>query len=308
MKRLVNTKGLPREEWLEWRRKGIGGSDSASILGISPYRSVVEIWKDKLGASQVRESESEFTHFGTVLEDVVRKEFELRTGLRVRKNNFLLQSDDYPFMIADLDGVIRNEDGSCSIFEAKTASAYKKEEWETGVPDEYYCQIQHYMAVTGYKSTYICALVGGNSFYIHFVERDEAYIRNMIEKEREFWDCVVNKRRPAVDGSDATTAYLNQEYAVSEQKEIILPSDADKIIKDYNWIEAQIKVLGEKKTECANKLKAMLEEAEVGRTENHTVTWKTVTRRGLDTDKVKEFLGDTSEYIKETTYRKLSVA
>ena len=58
----------------------------------------------------------------------------------------LLQSEEYPFMFADLDGVI-NENGEMAIFEAKTASAYKQEVWEDGVPAPYTLQVQHYMAV-----------------------------------------------------------------------------------------------------------------------------------------------------------------
>ena len=73
------------------------------------------------------------THFGTLLEPIVRKEFMERTGIKVRQKHMLLQSEEHPFMFADLDGVI-NEDGQLCIFEAKTASAYKQEVWEEEVP------------------------------------------------------------------------------------------------------------------------------------------------------------------------------
>ena len=87
----------------------------------------------------------------------------------------ILQSSEYPFMLADLDGVIK-EDGKMCIFEAKTASAYKQEIWEKGVPEAYILQVQHYMAVTGAEKAYVAALVGGNRFYRYEVLRDDALI------------------------------------------------------------------------------------------------------------------------------------
>ena len=98
---VCSTKNLSTEEWLKIRTLGIGGSDAGIIAGCNPYRSIFELWQEKRGEIPVREEESEVTHFGKVLEDVVRKEFIQRTGLMVRKKNSILRSKEYPFMIAD---------------------------------------------------------------------------------------------------------------------------------------------------------------------------------------------------------------
>ena len=164
MKVVVKTKDLSREKWLKYRTKGIGGSDVSIIAGINHFKSVHQLWLEKTGQVEPEQTDSEFAHFGTLLEPIVRKEFMERTGIKVRQKHMLLQSSDYPFMLADLDGEI-NDSGEKAIFEAKTASAYKQEAWEEGIPAEYMLQIQHYMAVTGAKKTYIAALVGGNHFY-----------------------------------------------------------------------------------------------------------------------------------------------
>ena len=116
---VCSTKNLSTEEWLKIRTLGIGGSDAGIIAGCNPYRSIFELWQEKRGEIPVREEESEVIHFGKVLEDVVRKEFIQRTGLMVRKKNSILRSKEYPFMIADLDGVVSEFDGTYSIFEAK---------------------------------------------------------------------------------------------------------------------------------------------------------------------------------------------
>lgn len=168
MKVVVKTNNLSREEWLKYRTKGIGGSDVSIIAGINPFKSAHQLWLEKTGQIEPEQTDSEYAHFGTLLEPIVRKEFTQRTGIRVRQKHMLLQSEEYPFMFADLDGVI-NEDGEMAVFESKTASAYKQEVWEEGIPAPYILQVQHYMAVTGAKRTYIAALVGGNHFYHHAV-------------------------------------------------------------------------------------------------------------------------------------------
>ena len=163
MNTIINTKNLTKEEWLKYRTQGIGGSDVSVIAGINPFKSAYALWLEKTGQIELEETENNYTHFGTLLEPIIRKEFTMCTGLKVRQKHMLLQSEEYPFMYANLDGVI-NEDGEMAIFEAKTASEYKHEIWENEVPAPYILQIQHYMAVTGAKKTYIAALVGGNKF------------------------------------------------------------------------------------------------------------------------------------------------
>ena len=157
MKVLVKTKNLSHTDWLRYRTMGIGGSDVSVIAGINPYRSVYQIWLEKTGQTEPAERDNEYTHFGTILEPVVRKEFTARTGLKVRQKHMILQSEEHPFMLANLDGVI-NLDGKMCIFEAKTASAYKLDDWQSDIPPEYMLQVQHYMAVTGAAKTYIAVL------------------------------------------------------------------------------------------------------------------------------------------------------
>ena len=126
MRKLVSTVNMEKSEWLKWRRMGIGGSDASVIAGVNPFRSVFQLWKEKTGQAEPEETETEYTHFGSILEPVIKREFTRRTGLRIRNRYAILQSEDYPFMLADLDGVV-NENGKRCIFEAKTASAYKAE-------------------------------------------------------------------------------------------------------------------------------------------------------------------------------------
>lgn len=309
MKVWKKTTELSREEWLQERRNGVCGSDASIILGLNPYRSILHLWKDKTGQLPIEDNGNEYTHFGNVMEPIIKKEFMKRTGLKVRSKNAILQSSTYEFMMADLDGLVKEETGELSVFEAKTASEYKKVVWEKGVPEEYVAQVQHYLCVTGLKKAYVCALVGGNSFFCHEIYRDEEYIEVLVKKEKAFWNCVEERVSPMPDGAQATVDYLNQVYPESCEKETELPFEAETLVADYLGVEASIKTLTTQKNEIANQLKSMLRDNEKGHAGEHVVKWMTVQKQTLDTKKVKEFLGEKYEdYLLNSSYRKFSVA
>lgn len=309
MKIVVKTNGLSRTEWLKYRTRGIGGSDVSIIAGINPFKSAHHLWLEKTGQIEPEQTDSEYAHFGTLLEPIVRKEFTERTGIKVRQKHMLLQSEEYPFMFADLDGVI-NENGELAIFEAKTASAYKQEVWEDGVPAPYILQVQHYMAVTGAKKTYIAALVGGNHFYHHVIERDKEMINKIMAMEKFFWEThVLGGVEPVPDGSEATTNYFNSKFSKSNGKTIELPEEALSICMEYERLSNELKKLEEAKSATMNQLKSYLKEAEIGTVGDRKVTWKMVNKNTVDTARLKSERPEIySNFLKDSSYRRLSIA
>ena len=309
MKVVVKTSNLTREEWLKYRTKGIGGSDVSIIAGINPFKSVHQLWLEKTGQAEPEEEGSEYTHFGTLLEPIVRKEFMERTGIKVRQKHMLLQSEEHPFMFADLDGVI-NENGELCIFEAKTASAYKQEVWEEEVPAPYILQVQHYMAVTGAKKTYIAALVGGNHFFYHVVERDEEMIAKIIVMEKYFWqNHVMGGVEPVPDGSEATTRYFNERFRNSNGETIELPDEVLPVCEEYDNLTRQIKELESAKNAAANQLKRYLGEAEAGTVGDRKITWKSVSKNSVDTKRLKSEHPDIyTDCLTQSSYRRFLVA
>ena len=231
---LVSTGNLPYEDWLEYRKAGIGGSDASVVCGVSRYKSPVELWMEKTGQLPSQEA-GEAAYWGNLLESLVREEFTKRTGIQVTKPTVIYQSQEHPFMLANVDGLCDdNSHGPC-IFEAKTASAYKAGEWEDSIPDEYMIQIQHYMAVTGYRGAYIAVLIGGNAFRWKFVERDEELIAMLISLEAGFWEHVRKGTPPALDGSDASARFLAERFPNSvPRSEITLPEKAQKLLSQYD--------------------------------------------------------------------------
>ena len=244
---VASTENMPYAEWLEQRKKGIGGSDASVVCGINRYKSPVELWMEKTDQLPAKEA-GEAAYWGTQLEALVRAEFTKRTGIEVTHAMQLLQSEEYPFMLANLDGICEHPELGTCIFEAKTASAYKAGEWENSIPDEYQMQIQHYMAVTGYRGTYIAVLIGGNTFKWRFVERDEELIAMLIQLESDFWSHVENRTPPPLDGSDASARFLAEQFPRSvPQSQIALPDSAADLLQQYDAACENLAVVQEKK-------------------------------------------------------------
>lgn len=305
---LVSTENMPYEEWLEYRKLGIGGSDASVVCGINRYKSPVELWMAKTGQLLLQES-GEAAYWGTQLEALVREEFTKRTGIVVQRINQILQSESYPFMLANLDGqCVHPEYGTCG-FEAKTASAYKTGEWEDTIPDEYQLQIQHYMAVTGYKGFYIAVLIGGNTFRWKFIERDEELISMLIELETDFWNHVQAKVPPALDGSEASAKFLAERFPDSvPQSKIPLPDTAIDLIHKYKDACEQLEAVTQQKQECENLLKQMLGEYETGTIGDHMITWKSIVQERLDSKTLKaEHPTLYKKYSNKTSYRRFSI-
>lgn len=306
---LVKTADLSRADWLRYRTMGIGGSDVSVIAGINPYRSVYQLWLEKTGQTEPAESGNEYTHFGTILEPVIRREFMERTGIKVRQKHMLLQSEKYPFMIANLDGVI-NLEGEMCVFEAKTASAYKLDDWQSGIPPEYMLQVQHYMAVTGAAKTYIAALIGGNHFEYRLIERDDEMIAKIIAMEKLFWEVnVIGGIAPEIDGSEATSSFLNKRYQNTNGQTIELPVEVSKVCDEYSKLTRQIEELTAAKDIAVNKIKNLLKENETGMTDGYIVSWKPVNSSKFDKTKFKSDNPKLyDKYVSRTSYRRFSIS
>lgn len=305
---VTSTENFPYEEWLERRKSGIGGSDASVVCGINRYKSPIELWMEKVNNFPPQEA-GESAYWGTQLESLVREEFTKRTNIEVNLVKQLLQSEDYPFMLANLDGICNDPIYGDCIFEAKTASAFKVNEWEDTIPDEYMLQIQHYMAVTGFKAAYIAVLIGGNTFRWRLVEHDEELISMLIELESRFWEYVKNGTPPPIDGSDACAKYLAEKYSNSTSKAAIeLPLEAEKLLKDYNSACEKLNAITEEKQLAENKLKQLLGDNEVGAIGSSIVSWKSVSQERLDTKTLKsEHPTLYKKYANTTTYRRFSV-
>ena len=305
---LVSTENMSYADWLEYRKQGIGGSDASVVCGINRYKSPVELWMEKTNQLPHQEA-GEAAYWGTQLEPFVRAEFTKRTGIEVSRRNELLQSEEHPFMLANLDGICEGPDVGPCIFEAKTASAYKVGEWEDAIPDEYALQLAHYMAVTGYTGAYIAVLIGGNTFKWKFIERDEELISMLIQLETDFWNHVQDGTPPPLDGSDASAKFLAERFSNSTPRShITLPDTAANLLAQYDEACEELEAVTERKQKAENLLKEMIGENEVGTAGDRIITWKSVSQERLDSKTLRaEHPVLYKKYVNQTSYRRFSV-
>lgn len=287
MKILANTKDMPHEEWLMWRRKGIGGSDAGAICGLNPYRSAIDVWMDKTSSKIKEESESEAMRVGRDLEDYVASRFCEATGKKVRRRNAMMQHDDLPFMLANID---REVVGENALLECKTANAYGKDRWANGkCPDSYEIQCHHYMAVTGAEKVYLACLIMGIDFVIVEIERDEEIIQMLEEREKEFWEGYVRtKTMPPPSGSDADEDVIKELYAASHPGEVDLPEFKYKLQR-IDEIDNQTKELSEEKNAIKQEIMLEMGELDTAWVEDRKITWKTSKpRQTVDSNRLKK--------------------
>lgn len=201
---LVETTDLSRDEWLEYRRRGIGGSDASAVLGISPFRTARDLYYDKLDV-MTADDEGNWVakEMGNLLEDLVARIFAKKTGLRIFQRKVMYQHPHYPWMLADLDYLVEQPDGTLAILELKTTNYNAKDKWvyngEEIVPVYYEAQGRHYMAVVNLNRVYYCCLYGNNEeeVIIRWIDRDMAYEQELVALEDYFWhDYVLAKNPP----------------------------------------------------------------------------------------------------------------
>ncbi|MGN6083569.1 YqaJ viral recombinase family protein [Trinickia sp.] len=214
--RLVETKDLSRNDWLEVRKSGVGGSDAAAAVGLSPYMSPLELWLIKTGRDANLpkpdpDDTTEPVYWGTLLEPIVAASYTKQTGNRVRRVNAVLRHPSIPFMLANIDReVVGNRD--VSILECKTAGEFGARLWRDGVPEYVQIQVQHQLAVTGKQAADVAVLLCGQKLEVHRVKRDDVLIAQLIELEADFWRFVGTDTPPPADGSESSDRALRHLY------------------------------------------------------------------------------------------------
>lgn len=268
-----------RDEWLSERRKGVGGSDIAALMGINPWKTPLDVWRDKTGRHEEnRDPESlERMHWGSVLEDIVAKEYAARTGRKVQRINSILQCAMTPIAQANIDrAIVANGSrarwngekllGSDRLLECKTAHALAQngEEWgEPGtdqVPAQYHLQCQWYMGICQVYRCDLAVLFGGQRFSIYNLTFDPELFVMLIETAVEWWVAHVIRDEPPLPQSEIEA---RQRWARHQDgKQIEVDSDIAEAINDLIVIKAEIKSLQDTEKSLKDMIFPALEDAE----------------------------------------------
>lgn len=287
------------EKWLDARALGIGGSDAAVIMGMNPYKSPYQLWLEKTGQAEAPDlSHVQAVYWGSKNEANIADWFQETTGKKVRKLG-TLRSRSHPFMLANVDRAVMGEDAGLEI---KTAGVSQAKKWKGDeIPNAYYCQCLHYLAVTGADRWYIAVLIGGNEALYKTVERNEEDIKALIQAEADFWHLVETNTPPPVDGSASCAAALSAQYKGGDPNfSVVLQPSAEDVIESLENDKAIMDALRKQITEKENRLKALLGNAEEGTTDHYRVLWKTQAGRpSVPLAKIKKQAPDVYQLLEE---------
>ena len=268
---------IDTKEWLEGRYQGIGGSEAGIIMGLNPWKSRLELWDEKVNKTRRLDPDAEIRlKLGNILEPFIAEQYSKETGreLEIREQR---AHPVYPFIIGNVDReIVDGSDGrGPGILEIKTKGAFT--DWDDDIPMYYRAQIQHYLAIYGYKWGSFGVLdLGRMKLSVTDIDRDDEFISKLIKEEIEFWKLVEQKKNPDIDNSISCQEFLREKYKVSENITIDLidNEDATKWALALKQAKGDIKAAEVLETEAKNRLMVIMGNAEKAVGGSYSITWK----------------------------------
>ena len=303
---IADTKKITHDEWLEFRKRGIGGSDAGAVCGLNPYSSPMKVFRDKT-CDTVEELNNEAIRQGHDLEDYVARRFMEATGKKVRRSSFMYCHEKYPFMIADVDRLVVGEDAG---LECKTANAYNADKWKDGnIPLHYAVQCYHYMAVTGRRVWYIAAVILGIGFVYRKLEWDDELIKQLIETEENFWvNYVMAGKMPQPDGSESYDEVLQQYFHTARKGHAVELQGFDGKLSRREEILSQMEALEKERSQIEQEVKLEMKEHELAASGKYRISWRNVDTARFDTERFKQEEPELyNSYTKVSTSRRFQV-
>jgi len=329
---LVDVAALSEADWHQWRRKGIGGSDLAAIMGVSPWSTRRCLWRKKLGIVGALDAEADRENWvakkvGHMLEPLVAEIFASQTGFEPYELRKMFAHPDYPFMLANLDYMVTLPDGRTAIVECKTSNIHAKEKWANGaVPLNYELQCRHYMAVMDVDVVFIACLFGNNEndFLWRRIDRCMEYEVRIIAAEQDFWHNYVlaSIEPPYTESGEQVIKSLLTYYGHGDESavKVVLTSDtmttllAREALKvEKSVADKVVKALEEKITATnailVEQMGASCEAVCQSCEDEFAITYKPVYKEKVNKEALKANHPDIYEkyFSKEVSYRKLNV-
>ena len=317
----IPTKDMSREDWLKERKKGIGGSDVACVLGLNKYKSAFALYNEKK-SEELEDFDNEAMRVGRDLEEYVASRFTELSGIKVRHENAILINEDFPFIRANVDRLCV---GVKAGLECKTASTWNAKNFGKGeFPVNYYAQCVAYMAVTGLPDWYLAVLVMGKEFKVYKLTRDKdcdcpewcecaVYvgadeIEALVEACRDFWCEHIEKNvPPAVFNSNDDEA-ITEACNPDSGQEIDMTGYLDKLT-ELTDLKRQIDELTAQKKQLEGEIKMFMGDCGKGYADGYKVSFTKQSRTTYDWRLFKENNPkiDLTPYKKTTESTRLSI-
>ncbi len=268
---------------MQKRENSIGGSDCAPALGLSKWKTQYQLWLEKTGQAK-EEEQTEVMYWGNALEEPIRQKYIEITGQKVRKPSKLIKNLKYPFMTANVDGIV---EGKKKILEVKT-SLFSDGWGEPGsdeIPEDYLLQVHHYMIVTGIPIADVAVLIGGGDFRIYTVEKDKHLHECIIDRATEFWQKVTNLEEPELKSKDFLLKFPTSKNVSIECDKSIYHS-----IQVLKNLSNHKKLIESQEEEMKNEIKRIMQDCDTLTYSNQTLaTWRsTKLTTKLDEEKLKK--------------------
>jgi len=297
---------MNKQEWLRERKNYLGGTDLAAICGLSPYRTALDVYLDKT-SDDIAEDTNSAMHWGTLLEDVIAKEYAQVTGQTIEIEPNTIYHPEYKFLGANIDRWVISSDLPY-ILECKTAGFTKAKEWgDLGtdqIPESYLVQVAYYAAICNVPKVDIAVLIGGQDFRIYTYNRDKNLEEKLIKIARNFWHNHIEKRVPpkCINTRDTFNLFpQSNNKQITAKDEILTKLEELKMAREE---ESRIQKTIEK---LKVEIQEFMQDYDVLIDENGNViaTWKNTAPRSLFD--LKRFKEEAKEmYLKYASYSKQS--
>jgi putative phage-type endonuclease len=222
------------DEWFEFRKNGIGGSEVGTVLGINRWDTNVRLYHEKIGTIEPRRETSERMFWGLTLEDRIADIWKFYDGTKdgyvenaikqqiIRECspvNAYITNPKYPWLFASVDRLIDIDGGfnlitgealeTEGILECKAMSYWVNRMWDDGVPVSYLTQIHQYMAILETDYAEIAILVDSGDFVVEKIQRDDILVDRMLDITKSFWYDRVIPAREARERRDIAEVKAN---------------------------------------------------------------------------------------------------
>jgi len=287
---------LNNQDFALLRTKSLGGSDVGAILGLSKYRSAVDVWMEKTG-KEIGSRDSLPLRFGQFAESFVASEYALSTGFSLVAHDAAIVHPQYDYMHGHIDrfvfadgsdssssiattGGLFNDSGrilASRILECKTANPFTQSEWgEAGsdqVPLPYLVQCVWYMMITNIDRTDLAVLFGNADFRIYEITRDIELEQMVLERAISFWgkQVLTDTPPPATSESDYKTLFGKSTLS----KSVEAPSETCELIKKLKSLNEQVEQYELEISQIKQNIMGQMQDAEVLTFHGQTIaTWK----------------------------------
>lgn len=179
------------DAWHEFRKDKIGASDAPAIMGVSPWMSIYDKWMEKCGLLEVKEP-TFYMQRGIRLESKAREKFIEMSGIEVFPT--VIQCNEDPWLIASLDGL--SADGKVCVELKCPGEKDHNIALQGKIPEKYYPQLQHILLITNLEGIWYFSYHADIECKSIYVERNYTYICKLEQKEKEFYDCMMQRIPP----------------------------------------------------------------------------------------------------------------